>query len=193
MSEAASVGGKEALMGKQYVDEVKFGGSFVHGKSDCSEPVDRPPPARQIEKPVTRNASPERSSSSGRSRLQAPNRAAALAGVRQPAPLERVENAQRSVSIAIPAVVMPAFAAQSQAAWHGAVEADPSLLEALWDDERTPKGVIQASRRHHRRVHGVGAENRSARLARHSRWFAVLAMVDPWIAAAELDGPKPRA
>lgn len=188
MSGAASVGGSEKLMSKQYVDEVKYGESYVGKRTEGKTP-DTDAPQASRSGPSTPQTQTQPTSPRTRSGRTVVNTAAALANA-TPDP-SAAESAARTISVTVPAVAMPAFATLGHSVWHGAVEADLSLLEDLWDDERTPKGVVKASRRRHRRVHGVGAENRAARMARQARWLSVLAMVEPWIAAAEME-QKPK-
>ncbi len=189
MSEAASVGGSDKLMGKQYVDEIKYGESYVGKRAESAKTPDANKSAAQQQTSQTGTNQSQTTAARSRAGCTVVNTAAQLANV-GPNP-STVETAARTITVAVPAIAMPAFATQSHAVWHGAVEADPSLLEDLWDDERTPKGVVKQSRRRHRRVHGVGAENRATRLARQARWFTMLGLVEPWIAAAEMD-QKPK-
>ncbi|MEM6559929.1 MAG: hypothetical protein AAF605_09115 [Myxococcota bacterium] len=156
MSEAASVGGKEALMAKQYVDEIKYGSSYVDsrdaGPSNAAG-VQRGEPAPNVARLQTVSpddgpgAAPTSPTAARADRsVNAPT--AALTNAKEPKP-ENVESAARSINVSVPTVAMPVFATQGHAVWHGAVEADPSLLEDFLDDERTPKGVIKATRRRH--------------------------------------------
>ncbi|MEM6734326.1 MAG: hypothetical protein AAF658_22365, partial [Myxococcota bacterium] len=93
-------------------------------------------------------------------------------GTAEPAPSE----SKGTIQVEVPAVVMTAMAFRSPQAYHGVIEANPAFLEELAlddEDERSPKGSVKRGRR---RVNGVGAEARAARLARPLRFFSMLNM-----------------
>ncbi|MEO1172076.1 MAG: hypothetical protein AAFX94_08485 [Myxococcota bacterium] len=156
MSEAASVGGSEKVMSKAYTDEIKYGAGYVKRYDPLA-------PAKAKRVPVTPQTprQPQSMTSAQRSPLGLP-------GADRSDGLRTVDAFVFRAPLASPHAMVADHTPLTLL--QGALEADPALIDDLWDDERAPR---RQRKRKHNRVRGASAARRAAHIARISWLFSL--------------------